>query len=77
MLALLELLNLFFLQSEKRFLPRRKGFFIKRPVPFNAILGQFGELITLAPVHPRLNRCLVAWPPINYAVATRPGIAVN
>ena len=49
---LLGLLNLSFLQSENRFLLRRKGEFIKRPVPFNAILGQFGELITLPLVYP-------------------------
>ena len=49
---LLGLLNLSFLQCENWFLLRRKGEFIKRPVPFNAILGQFGDLITLPPVHP-------------------------
>ena len=49
---LLGLLNLSFLQSENVFLLRRKGEFIKRPVPFNAILGQFGDLITLPPVYP-------------------------
>ena len=53
---LLGLLNLLFLQSENGFLLMGKCEFIKRPVPFNAILGQFGELITLPPVHPRLNR---------------------
>ena len=49
---LLGLLSLFFLQCENWFLLRRKGELIKRPVPFNAILGQFGDLITLPPVYP-------------------------
>ena len=40
---LLGLLNLSFLQSENGFLLRRKGEFIIRPVPFNAIFGTFGD----------------------------------
>ena len=39
----LGLLNLLFLQSENGFLLRKKDEFIKRPVPFNAILGPLGN----------------------------------